>query len=149
MDITINTPALLFPAISLVMLAYSNRFLALANVVRHLHDRYRLQNESGKPAIHAQIRNLKYRLRLIKNMQILGVLSILLSIVSMYFIYILQMDWARMAFAMSLFFFAASLILSLIELIQSTHSLEIELGDMQGMEDPTLVGYLKKRLNSE
>jgi hypothetical protein len=63
MDITINTPALFFPAISLVMLAYTNRFLALSSVVRNLHAEY---IKSGKKQqIHGQIRNLKYRLRLI------------------------------------------------------------------------------------
>ena len=41
MEITFNTPALLFPAISLLLLAYTNRFLALANLVRRLHDEYK------------------------------------------------------------------------------------------------------------
>ena len=40
MEITFNTPALLFPAISLLLLAYTNRYLALANLIRKLHDEY-------------------------------------------------------------------------------------------------------------
>jgi hypothetical protein len=75
MDITINTPALLFPAISLIMLAYTNRFLALSNRIRTLHDEYLVQEKSH--VIHGQIKNLRYRLNLIKNMQALGVLSFL------------------------------------------------------------------------
>ncbi len=120
MELTINTPALLFPAISLIMLAYTNRFLALANVVRNLHDRYNNRTELEKINIHLQIKNLKMRIRIVKNMQILGVMSILLSIISTYFIYIENQSAAHFAFAFSLVFFLISLVLSLIELIHST-----------------------------
>jgi hypothetical protein len=130
MDITLNTPALLFPAISLIMLAYTNRFLALANVIRNLHDRYKNQDGSTNPLIHAQIKNLKTRIRLIKNMQIFGVMSILAAIIAMYLIYISSMHTARLFFAASLLFFMVSLVLSLVELILSTKSLEIELSDV-------------------
>ena len=69
------------------MLAYTNRFLALANVIRNLHDRYKGREPKEAALLYAQIKNLKFRLRLIKNMQIFGVLSFTLAIVSMYFIY--------------------------------------------------------------
>ncbi len=131
MDITINSPALLFPAISLIMLAYTNRFLALANVVRNLHDRYKNQDDDEKAALHAQLRNLSRRLHIIKNMQILGVLSILFAIISMYLIYIEKQFLAHISFASAMLTFAASLILSLLELMQSTRSLEIELTDIE------------------
>jgi len=131
MDITINTPALLFPAISLIMLAYTNRFLALANVIRTLHDRYKNSDGTTNPLVHAQIKNLKTRIRMIKNMQILGVLSILASIIAMYLIYVVEMEMARIFFASSLIFFMVSLIISLAELILSTKSLEIELSDVE------------------
>jgi len=147
MDISVNTPALLFPAISLIMLAYTNRFLALANIVRNLHDRYNVQTNSGKLILHAQIKNLKFRLRLVKNMQILGVISFLLSILSMYQIYMQYSEWARMTFASALILFAASLVLSLLELSKSTKSLELELSDMEGLEDPTIAEYLKSKFN--
>jgi hypothetical protein len=67
MDININTPALLFPAVSLIMLAYTNRFLALASVVRNLHDRYHNLDDTKKPLIHAQIKNLRIRMRIIHH----------------------------------------------------------------------------------
>ena len=145
MDITINTPALLFPAISLIMLAYTNRFLALANVIRNLHDRYKGREPKEAALLHAQIKNLKFRLRLIKNMQILGVLSFILAIISMYYIYREEMDFAEYTFASSLIIFCSSLILSLVELINSTRSLEIELSDMAGLED-SILDYLKKMI---
>ena len=78
MELSINTPALLFPAISLVMLAYTNRFLSLSNRVRNLHDKYAAHEQ--KVIILGQIKNLKYRLKLIKRMQTLGVLSFLFCI---------------------------------------------------------------------
>ena len=131
MDININTPALLFPAISLIMLAYTNRFLALASVVRNLHDRYHNLDDTKKPLIHAQIKNLRRRMRIIRNMQILGVSSFIIAIVCMYVITIAKMETARFLFGTSLVLFAISLILSLWELFISTRSIEIELSDLE------------------
>jgi hypothetical protein len=145
MTISLNTPALLFPAISLIMLAYTNRFLALANIIRSLHDRYKGKEEKEAALLFAQIKNLQFRLRLIKNMQILGVLSFIAAIISMYFVYVLWPMWANISFAVSLILFTVSLFFSLVELIQSTKSLEIELSDMQGLED-NLMDYLKKMI---
>jgi uncharacterized Tic20 family protein len=145
MDITINTPALLFPAISLIMLAYTNRFLALANVIRQLHERYQHKDEKTKALLHAQIKNLKYRLRLIKNMQIMGVLAFVSCILCMFFIYNQWQLWASVSFAMALVLFCVSLALSLFELISSTKSLEIELSDMQDI-DESIVDNLKRMI---
>jgi hypothetical protein len=131
MDININTPALLFPAVSLIMLAYTNRFLALASVVRNLHDRYHNLDDTKKPLIHAQIKNLRIRMRIIRNMQILGVSSFIIAIVCMYAITIGKMETASFLFASSLVLFAISLILSLWELFISTRSIEIELSDLE------------------
>ena len=131
MDININTPALLFPAVSLIMLAYTNRFLALASVVRNLHDRYHNLDDSKKPLIHAQIKNLRIRMRIIRNMQILGVSSFIIAIVCMYAITISKMETASFLFASSLVLFAVSLVLSLWELFISTRSIEIELSDLE------------------
>jgi hypothetical protein len=147
MDISINTPALLFPAISLIMLAYTNRFLALSNRVRSLHDKY--QNHEQKHIIHGQIKNLRYRLKLIKNMQALGVLTFLSCIMCMYFIYIEAMPLAHVMFAFSLITFSASLALSLLEIQLSTKALELELSDMEGLEDPSVIEYLKKKFDKE
>lgn len=147
MDISINTPALLFPAISLVMLAYTNRFLALSSRVRSLHDKY--QSHEQKHIIHGQIRNIRYRLKLIKNMQALGVLSFLCCILCMYFIYMQFTFWANAIFAFSLLSFAVSLAISLLEIQLSTKALELELSDMEGLEDPSVIEYLKKKFDRD
>ena len=147
MDITINTPALLFPAISLIMLAYTNRFLALSNRVRSLHDKY--QNHEQKHIIHGQIKNLRYRLKLIKNMQALGVITFLSSIFCMYLIHREAMVFANIVFAFSLITFSASLTLSLLEIQLSTKALELELSDMEGLEDPSVIEYFKKKFDKD
>ena len=147
MEISINTPALLFPAISLIMLAYTNRFLALANRIRTLHAEY--NGADKKDVLHGQIKNLKYRLRLIKNMQALGIMSFLTCIFCMYCIYIERMQWAHILFAVSLVLFISSLVLSLLEIQLSTKALELELSDMEDMDDPSLVNYIKKKFERE
>jgi hypothetical protein len=145
MDISINTPALLFPAISLIMLAYTNRFLALSNRVRSLHDKY--EGHEQKHIIHGQIKNLRYRLKLIKNMQALGVVTFLSCILCMYLIYMESMTMANIVFAFSLLTFSASLALSLLEIQLSTKALELELSDIEGLEDPSVLEYLRKNFN--
>ena len=147
MEISFNTPALLFPAISLIMLAYTNRFLALSSRVRNLHDKY--QNQEQKHIIHGQIKNLRYRLKLIKNMQALGVVTFLGCILCMYLIYVQFMLAANVVFAISLLSFAASLLLSLLEIQLSTQALELELSDMEGLEDPSVIEYFKKKFGKE
>lgn len=129
MTISFNTAALLFPAISLIMLAYTNRFLALAALVRSLHAKYLEHNRAG--VLHGQIQNLRFRLNLIKHMQALGVLSFITCLFCMYFIY-MEYDLAsEISFAVSLLFFAISLVISLIEIQVSNKALELEMSDME------------------
>ncbi|MEI7959739.1 MAG: DUF2721 domain-containing protein [Chitinophagaceae bacterium] len=147
MELSVNIPALLFPAISLIMLAYTNRFLALSNRVRMLHDKYQLIEQ--KHIIFGQIKNLKYRIKLIQNMQTYGVASLLLSIVSMFFIFIEYQGVAKFVFALSLITFSISIFLSLIEIRLSTRAIELELSDMEGLEDPSVMEYLQKKFERD
>lgn len=132
MEITFNTPALLFPAITLLLLAYTNRYLALANLIRKLHDEYMKGEKSH--LLLKQIKILRLRINLVRLMQSLGVLSFLCCVISMYSVY---MEWApftRISFAGSLLSLLASLIFSLVEISQSTKALEWELSDMEELE---------------
>jgi hypothetical protein len=128
MDITINTPALVFPAISLVLLAYTNRFLALASVVRKLNETY-LQNKDNK-RLQIQIKSIHYRIKLVRRMQFFGVISFLLSIICMFLIYLDFLQIANYIFGLSLLSFSWSLVFSLIEITQSTKALEIMLNEL-------------------
>ncbi len=130
-EISINTPALLFPAITLLMLAYTNRFLGLATLIRNLHAQYKQVGEQ-REIIREQIKNLKRRLLLIKRMQASGITSFFFCVLCMLFIYLEQQLWAYIAFGASLLFLLWSLVLSLNEIFISTKALEIELKDMEG-----------------
>lgn len=131
MDITLTTPALLFPAVSLILLAYTNRFLALAALTRTLYDRW---NDTHDPKIPPQIENLRYRVRLIRQMQTLGVGAILLCVVAMFCLF---ENWLRVGawfFGASLIALSFSLTVSLHEIQLSGRSLEIQLADMEATQ---------------
>jgi len=132
MEITFNTPALLFPAISLLLLAYTNRYLALANLIRKLHDEY-MRGEKSHHLLQ-QIRILRIRINLVRQMQALGVLSFLCCVVTMYGVYKQWTGLNSYVFAASLLSLLASLIISLVEISQSTKALEWELSDMEELE---------------
>ena len=124
MQFTINTPALLFPAITLLMLAYTNRFLALSTLIRNLHTKYQQVPES-RSLVHEQIKNLKRRLVLIKQMQAGGIFSFFLCVLCMLFVYFGLEVWAFATFGLSLVCLLMSLVLSLNEIFISTRALEI------------------------
>ncbi len=129
LEISINTPALLFPAITLLMLAYTNRFLSLAALVRNLHSEYN-RGEKEKNILN-QIKNIRTRLNLIRYMQSFGVLSFLCCVICMYLIFRNWMVMAHWVFAISLLFLLLSIILSLIEINKSTRALELQLSDIE------------------
>lgn len=128
MQISVTTPALLFPAISLFMLAFTNRFLSLGGRVRSLHDQYRKGKEDG---IRKQIENLRIRIHMIRHMQGFGVMSMLSCIFSMVCLF---QDWeivGQILFGASLLFLIISLILSFMEIRISVKALDILLEDME------------------
>lgn len=135
MELSITTPALLFPAITLLMLAYTNRFLAIASLVRKLHDEY--VKVEDRNLLHKQISNLRTRISLIRNMQALGVLSFLLCIICMYLIFRGFDAASKWVFALSLLSLLTSLIFSLFEIILSTKAIDLVLSDME-LERPNL-----------
>lgn len=128
MTISLTTPALLFPAISLLLLAYTNRFLAIAALIRNLHTKY---NEDHDRKIKAQISNLKKRLVLIRNMQLLGILSLFFCVGSMFTIYQEFQLVGSYIFGFSLLLLMISLALSIREIQISVKALNIQLSDME------------------
>lgn len=129
--ITLATPALLFSAISLLMLAYTNRFLALANLVRQLHAVYK---EKPSELVHGQIQNLRTRLNLIRWMQILGVSSLLLCVFSMTLVYFGWSGAAGVVFGLGLMLMILSLALSIREIQISVRALNLHLSDIEQAE---------------
>ncbi len=129
-DLTLTTPALLFSAISLLLLAYTNRFLALAALVRSLHAQYK---ERPDDLLFGQIKNLKLRLSLIRHMQIYGLASLLLCVACMLLIYIGYMLAAIYVFGVALFLLISSLGISIWEIHISVKALNLHLSDLEGI----------------
>lgn len=127
----LTTPSLLFSAISLILLAYTNRFLAYANVVRSLKDKHQ---QSGNPQDIEQIKNLRKRLSLTQSMQILGIASLLLCVVAMFSIYINLPELAIYLFGSALVLLAASLGVCIWEINISVKALDIHLKDMSSKQ---------------
>lgn len=127
MQIDFTTPALLLPAISLVLLAHTQRFLGLASVIRDLHDKLRHQ---PSPALAEQIASLTRRVMLVRNMQFLGVAGLLASVLAMLAIFAGRPGLGQTSIGIALVLLAASLALSLREIQLSVHALRLELGNV-------------------
>ncbi|WP_419764291.1 MAG: DUF2721 domain-containing protein [Arcobacter sp.] len=127
MEIEISTPALLFPAISLLLLAYTNRFLTTGQLIRSLS---RQAREHGEQELSGQIANLKRRLELTKWMQFFGVVSMLLCTISMFALFLGFYDVGKKVFGLSLLTMCLSLYISLWEVYISSNALNLELKDL-------------------
>lgn len=123
MYVSLTTPALLFPAISLLLLAYTNRFFALAALIRNL-------SNGEKPVHKDQIKNLSQRITIIRRMQEAGVSSFALCVLCMIFIYIGFNKTGSVIFGASLLLLLYSLILSVIEIRISVDALNIHIKEM-------------------
>tara|TARA_R110001606_G_scaffold23993_2_gene80050 strand:+ start:20506 stop:20913 length:408 start_codon:yes stop_codon:yes gene_type:complete len=127
-ELTLTTPALLFSAISLIMLAYTNRFLAYASVIRNLHGKYL---ESKDASLLRQIKNLKLRLSLTKWMQIFGISSLLFCVLTMFIIYIDYHTIAEYVFGIALILLIISLALLIKEIHISNEALKHHIADIE------------------
>ena len=129
-ELTLITPSFLFSAVSLILLAYTNRFLSYAQLVRTLKDRYM---EDHSALTLAQIGNLRKRLYLTRNMQMLGVASLLLCVVTMFLIFVGLQVISAYVFGLALVLLIISLTLSVMEILISAKSLEIYLSNMENV----------------
>ena len=128
MNLSITTPSILFPAISLLMLAYTNRFLALSQLIRLLHRDY--HTRKSKKTLD-QINHIRFRVFLVRFMQASGALSIIFCTLSIFSILLESSTAGLICFILSLFFFLASMVSSLIEILMSTRALNILLSDIE------------------
>ena len=127
-ELTLITPTFLFSAVSLILLAYTNRFLTYTSLVRNLKVKY-MENKSS--VTKAEIENLKKRLKLTRLMQLYGVASLLLCVATMFLIYIGLQTVSAAIFAVALLFLITSLALSVWEINISSKSIQIHLSDME------------------
>lgn len=131
MELNLTTPALLFPAISLLFLAYTNRFLTLANLTRELYAHYKTEPD---PKVKGQLHNLRYRIIIIRNMQIFGVLSFFASALCMFLLFAGLETAGKYLFGASLVCLMISLALSLQELFVSIDALKLHTQDVDRMD---------------
>jgi hypothetical protein len=127
MEINLTTPALLFPAISLLLLAYTSRFLALAALMRELYSRYKTQPDQR---IKGQIASLRYRIGIIRNMQVFGVASFVGCVLCMIILFVGLLTLGKWIFAGSLVLLLISLGLSLREVQVSIDALTLQMHDL-------------------
>lgn len=125
---TLTTPALLFPAISLLLLAYSQRFLVLAQLIRQLHTK---DGEKLGVLVLRQIDNLRVRIVLIQRMQLCGVMSFLTCTVSMFCLFLDQVTAGEYVFGGSLVLLTVSLWFSLQEIYLSCGAIDVELSELE------------------
>lgn len=127
MELTLTTPALLFPTVSLVLLAYTNRFLAVAALIRKLAAQYKDDHDTN---VAEQIKSLRLRVRLIRDMQMLSIFALFLSVLCMFSLFYGEPLIAKYIFGASLISLMISLGMSLREIMISTHALAIQLKDI-------------------
>jgi len=130
-QLTLTTPAVLFSAISLILLAYTNRFLAYAALVRNLYDKFMTTHDT---LLLNQIKNMKQRLRLTQAMQILGIGSLLLCVLCMFLVYVHWQTLANVVFGVALVLLIFSLALSIREIQISVKAIDLQLGRMNNQE---------------
>jgi hypothetical protein len=127
MELNLSTPALLFPAISLLLLAYTNRFLTLASLMRELYARYKAQPD---PRIKGQLANLRYRIVIIRNMQVFGVGSFFFCVLCMFALFSGEIVLGQWIFGAALILLLISLGLSLREIQVSIDALTLQIADL-------------------
>lgn len=148
MEITLTTPAILFSTVSLLYVAYTTRFVAISNLIRTLKARFQ---EDHEDAVLQQISNLRIRVLLIRNMQLSGIISLILSAVSIVFIYIGEQNVGFVFFGISLLFLIYSMLLAAREIWISVESLNIELNSIHelkkdGIDDGLLISHKIRKM---
>jgi hypothetical protein len=123
-EITYSSAGLLFPAISLLMLAYTNRFLGLAAVVRNLVAQYR---NNHKLHIQQQVQNLRRRIMLLRHAQAIGVMSLTSCTACLLALVFANQMLAQVLFGLAVILMLLSLMVSLVEIYMSVQAITLEL----------------------
>ncbi len=127
-ELTLTTPALLFPTMSLLLLAYTNRYVAISNRIRVLHAQYK---EAKNQTILSQIKILKQRIQLIRDMQLAGITCMFFAAFTMFLVFVNIKMYATITFTISLLILMVSLSMSAYEIILSNKALYIQIKDLE------------------
>jgi hypothetical protein len=132
MKLELTTPALLFSTVSLLILAFNNRFISIAQLIRNLHDKYKNNNDD---TLLPQIKKLRKRLSLIRDMQVVAISSLLMSVITMLLLFYDLKKIANVTFAISLLMLVTAMLLAVAELLISTNALRIMLQDAENSKE--------------
>ena len=147
LEIGINTPALLFSTVSLLYIGYTNRFMSIASLVRGLKDKFL---ETHDADLLKQISNLRQRIILIRNMQLLGIAALIVSVFSIIAIYLKHQNTGELLFFISLILLIFSMLAAVREIFISVDALTIELGAIEELkEELEEKGILKRIFHSD
>ena len=147
LEIGINTPALLFSTVSLLYIGYTNRFMSIANLVRGLKDKFL---ETHDADLLKQISNLRQRIILIRNMQLLGIAALIVSVFSIVAIYLKHQNTGELLFFISLILLIFSMLAAVKEIFISVDALTIELSAIEELkEELEEKGILKRIFHSD
>lgn len=132
MTIDLSVTAMLFPAISLLLLAYTNRFLTIGRLIRDLHQRWTVDRSE---VTRREIGNLRRRLHLIQQMQLVGVLALAASTVATVLVLVGLGTSGAIVFLISLLLLLLSLVISAEEIRISCRAIEMELQALEAADD--------------
>lgn len=128
MEFTLTTPTVLFPAVTVMLLVYTNRFISISNLIRDLKKQY---DSEPSESIILQIQSLRRRVLLMRNMQWLAVLTLFLSVISIFCIFESRPELAKKIFVVGMVSLIASLFLSLREIHLSINAIDIEMKSIE------------------
>ena len=133
MTLTYSTIALLFPAIPLMFLVYSNTSNAVGVRMRELFELSSSKKLTEKhfKRVQAETEYLGHRLSLLRSAQITAGITFLFNILTLVGIYIENQDLAQILFACAVIAMMCSISLYLVEIIITVRA----------------VGYLVKKIN--
>ena len=126
-------PALLFPAIPLMMISFGNRYTSLATLIRKIHDKLITTKSSELVIDHYfdQIKILTRRLTLVRSVQTLSGISFLFNLLTIFTNYINIEVLALNFFGLSVLVFSIAIILFIYEIQLSTKALSKHLEDLK------------------
>ena len=134
MNNLILLPAVLFPAIPLMMVNFGNRYSSLSKLIRTLHDELIDKELSKTDATAArylvQIEIFKKRLSLNRMMQTIALFSFLINLISI-FVAIFFVTYFIPVFLFGVLLFAISISIYLIELRLAVRALDKHLEDLE------------------
>ena len=129
-DLNFWYPALLFPAIPLMMIVFGNRYSSLSKLIRDLHDRV-LKEDEVRDKFTELIELLTDRLFLVKSMQTLAGLAFIANLLTIFFRYIDVPSVAFSLFGVATILLSAAILLFVIEIQKSSSALSKHISDLK------------------